>query len=256
MLLCTVRGCGMPLIREERRVVCSRRHSFDISRSGYINLLQPQDRRSKEPGDMPEALAARRRLHDSGVSGPFVEAIRNLLSSSKEDIVLDSGCGEGFYLGSIAANNGGEGHGVDISRLAIEMAAKRYPQCEWVIANADRLLPYGDASFSLAMSITGRMNVSELARVLHKSGKLLVGVASPDDLIELRGRGRDRVASTAKLFDDKFTLERQQRVTQSAELTAEAVQDVLLSIYRPVQKRALSAMRVTFGMDLLLFRLK
>ena len=51
MLLCTVRDCREQLLREERRMVCPRGHSFDIARRGYVNLLQPQDRRSKKPGD-------------------------------------------------------------------------------------------------------------------------------------------------------------------------------------------------------------
>src|SRR5450755_3800076 len=56
-LLCTVRGCRRPLSRESNRFVCERGHSFDVARSGYLNLLQPQDRRSANPGDSKEAVA-------------------------------------------------------------------------------------------------------------------------------------------------------------------------------------------------------
>jgi len=56
VLLCPVRDCHLALGREERRVVCARGHSFDIARSGYINVLLPQDRRSKQPGDTAAAL--------------------------------------------------------------------------------------------------------------------------------------------------------------------------------------------------------
>src|SRR3954462_3561227 len=69
MLLCPVRDCHMAMERTERRVLCPRGHSFDVARSGYINLLQPQERRSSQPGDTVAAVAARRRLHDSGVTG-------------------------------------------------------------------------------------------------------------------------------------------------------------------------------------------
>jgi 23S rRNA (guanine745-N1)-methyltransferase len=256
MLLCTVRGCHLPLAREEKRVVCPRGHSFDIARSGYFNLLQPQDRRSKQPGDTSEALSARRRLHDLGVTVPIMKAISELISPSPKHTLLDAGCGEGFYLGSIARETGCEAHGVDISVGAIELAAKRYPSCEWVVANADRFLPYADGTFSFAMSITGRMNCGEFARVLQAGGKLLIGLAAPDDLIELRGRGRDRFTRTVEAFAARFEPRKQQRVTTSAELSAGTVHDVLLSIYRPLQKRAIEAMRVTFSMDLLLFQRK
>src|SRR5579862_1817198 len=115
MLLCTVRDCRLPLKREDRRVVCARGHSFDVARSGYINLLQPQDKKSKHPGDTVAAIAGRRRLHDLGVTKPLLDAIAELLRATKDDVALDAGCGEGFILGSLAAQTGGEAHGVDIS---------------------------------------------------------------------------------------------------------------------------------------------
>jgi hypothetical protein len=34
----------------------ARGHSFDIARSGYINLLQPQERRARRPGDATDAV--------------------------------------------------------------------------------------------------------------------------------------------------------------------------------------------------------
>ena len=84
MLLCPVRNCHLALVREERRVFCARGHSFDVARSGYINLLQPQERRSKQPGDTTAALAARRRLHDRGVTGPLLDAIAEIVAASPQ----------------------------------------------------------------------------------------------------------------------------------------------------------------------------
>src|SRR5512146_202666 len=161
MLLCPVRGCHMALERDARRLLCPRGHSFDVARSGYINLLQPQERRSKTPGDTSAAVAARRRLHDRGVTEPLLVGIAGMIGARPSDIVLDAGCGDGFYLGSLAGQTGCDAHGVDISIPAVDAAAKRYPpdkgKFEWVVANADRFLPYADRSFSIVLSITGRM---------------------------------------------------------------------------------------------------
>lgn len=253
MLLCPVRDCHLPLAREERRLFCPRAHSFDVARSGYLNLLQPQDRRSKRPGDTPEAVAARRRLHDRGVTAPLLNAIAEMLAASPNDVVLDAGCGDGFYLGSLAASSGFKGYGVDISIPAIDLAARRYPTCEWIVANADRFVPYADNSFSAVLSITARMNTSEFQRVLRDGGRLLVALPAPDDLIELRGTGRDRTARTIETFAPGFTLSDQRRVTTAADLDADAVEDILHSIYRPIQRRPVDAMRVTFSLDLLSF---
>jgi 23S rRNA (guanine745-N1)-methyltransferase len=254
MLLCTVRNCHLALAREERRLICPRGHSFDVARSGYINLLQPQDRRSKQPGDTVKAVAARRRLHDRGLTEPLLRAIEALAGASPDDIVLDAGCGDGYYLGTLARQTGFDAHGVDISIAAVEGAARRYPQCEWIVANADRFVPYADNSFSMVLSITGRMNSGEFRRVLRGGGRLLVALPAPEDLIELRGAGRDRVARTVETFAPDFRLVEQRRITTRADLDAAAVQDFLLSIYRPMRSEPARAMSVTLSLDLLLFR--
>src|ERR1700742_1005440 len=98
MLLCPVRDCRLPLVTDARTLRCARGHSFDLARSGYINLLQPQERRSKHPGDSPEAVDARQRLHDRGVTTPLLDAIAETSGAHAGDIVLDAGCGDGFYV--------------------------------------------------------------------------------------------------------------------------------------------------------------
>jgi 23S rRNA (guanine745-N1)-methyltransferase len=252
-LICAVRNCGRPLAREQMRVVCPRGHSFDIARSGYINLLQPQERRSKEPGDAARAVIARRRLHDAGVTTPVLRGIQETVGVTARDVLLDAGCCEGFYSGSLSQETGCEAHGIDISAPAIDAAARRYPECEWVVANADRFIPYADNSFSLILSITARMNSAEFHRVLGKDGRLLVAIAAPDDLIELRGAGRDRVARTVETFSGDFQFAAHRRVTVTASLNASSVEDLLLSIYRPLRAKSIAAMDVTFSLDLLLF---
>src|ERR1700722_4006543 len=254
MLVCPVRNCRLSLTRDGQRLLCERGHSFDVARSGYINLLQPQDRRSNQPGDTIAAVQARRRLHDRGVSRPLLDAIAEILAASGDDVVLDAGCGDGFYLGSLACQAGCSAHGVDISVPAIEAAARRYPECEWIVANADRFVPYAERLFSIVMSITARMNMHEFRRVLRDDGRLLIALPAPDDLIELRGSGHDRTARTIQEFAPSFALADRRSVTTTADLDAAAVQDVLLSIYRPLRSRPAEALRVTFSLDLLLFR--
>jgi 23S rRNA (guanine745-N1)-methyltransferase len=254
MLLCPVRNCHLALVREQRRVACSRGHSFDIARSGYINLLQPQERRSKKPGDTLAAVTARRRLHDRGVTLPLLHTIAETAAASPDEVVLDAGCGDGFYLGSLAGQSGFDAHGVDISIPAVDAAARRYPGCEWIVANADRFVPYADHSFSIVLSITARMNAGEFRRVLRDDGRLLVALPASDDLVELRGVGRDRVARTVETFAGGFRLVGRRRVATVADLDAAGVQDVLHSIYRPMRSKPAEAMRVTLSLDLLLFQ--
>ena len=240
------------------RLVCPRGHSFDIARSGYVNLLQPQDRRSRNPGDSAPAVAARRRLHDRGFTDPLLRAIGEMAALTRPDDVLDAGCGDGYYLCSLARAAECVAHGIDISVPAIESAARRCPEIEWVVANADRFIPYADRCFSAALSITARMNPGEFRRILDDDGRLLVAVPGPDDLVELRGAGRDRVERTVADFAASFRLLEKRRVTIQADLDAAAVEDIRTAIYRPLRPQSapesVPATRLTFSLDLLLFR--
>src|SRR5439155_12751765 len=122
-LLCTVRGCEGELRREEAMLVCPRRHAFNLARSGYVNLLQVQDRRSRSPGDSKEAVLARRRLLDAGFGRPLLEPLLELagkLAPPGGSAALDVGCGEGTFLAALAERFRLEGFGVDISIPAIE----------------------------------------------------------------------------------------------------------------------------------------
>ncbi len=251
MILCAVRGCGALLVRDGGRFVCALGHTFDVARSGYVNLLQPQERRSKVPGDSEEAVAARRRVHERGVTRPMLEAISSVLAFSADDVVLDAGCGDGWFLGESHRQHGFTGFGIDISTPAIELAAKRYPDCTWIVGNADRFVPLADRSVTKVLSITARMNAPEFRRVLRDDGMLLVAVAAPEDLVELRGAGKDRVAKTIETFAPQFSLSSQRRVTAVVEVDSETVRDLRLSIYRP--RGGTDVARVTLSLDLLVF---
>jgi 23S rRNA (guanine745-N1)-methyltransferase len=253
-LLCPVRGCGAPLERRERAWVCPRGHTFDIARSGYCNLLQPQDRRSKSPGDPREAALARRRFLEAGHGDFLLEALREEVQGT----TLDVGCGEGFFLGSLAPE---EAHGVDLSVPAIDLAARHWPGVSWWVVNADRVLPFADGSFDTALSITGRRPAAELRRVLK--GRLLVAVPGEDDLIELReavlGEGRllGRVEKTVAELAGAFELESHRTVRSVERVNA---RDALAATYRGARESQrkkldeLGEMQVTLSFDLLRFK--
>lgn len=256
-------------------MVCARGHSFDRARSGYVNLLQPQDKRSRNPGDTREAVHARRRFLDRRFGEPLLQSMLTTLDGAvassvsgrrgEPPAILDAGCGEGYHLAAFETKFRGEAHGLDISTSAIDAAARRYEQCHWIIANADRFLPYADDSFDIVTSITARLNPAEFRRVLRDGGHVLIALPAPDDLIELRrevlGDGA-LIDRTSRVIDElhDFVLERQERAASEVDLDAAAIGDVMTSSYRGLRisqrqrLEALSTMRVTLSRDLLLFR--
>lgn len=250
-VLCPVRGCHLPLEKQERAYVCANHHTYDVARSGYVNLLQPQDRRSRNPGDMAEAIAARRRFLDAGHAEPLVRAIVEALPLQPDNALLDVGCGEGHHLAAFRRAYGVEAYGIDISAAAIDLAARRHRDCTWIVANADRFIPYEAHSFRAITSITARLLPAEFHRVLAPEGTLLVAIAGADDLIELRRNERDRVERTIEMFAPHFALQRHLHVRHVAHLDAEAIRDVMASSYRRVKPG--EAMDVTLSRDVLLF---
>jgi len=254
---------------EPTRAICARGHAFDRARSGYCNLLQVQDRRSKHPGDSKTAVQARRRGLERGLGEPLREALCARVASWNlplEAIALDAGCGEGYYLEAICARFGLEGWGVDISTPAIDAAARSRPGPRWLVANADRALPFADRSLDLVTSITARKNPEEFRRVLSPGGHLLVAVAHEDDQRELREAlfgelgESDRSSSTVEAFAPAFELEDARPVVFRPRLEPEALRDLLAGSYRGERFSAreglagLQAMEVTLGFRLLSFR--
>lgn len=264
-LLCTVRDCGGTLTLGERAATCPRKHSYDRARSGYFNLLQPQDRRSATPGDTTEAVDARRRLLERGLARPELAAMIELLRPFHGPLV-DVGCGEGWFTDGLRAALGVETCGVDLSQPAIERAARRYPDVLWVIANADRLVPVADHAVSIVTSITARLQPDEFWRALTRDGVALVVLTAADDLVELRtvagGEAvqRDRVGRTVEEFKPAFELLKAERATHRETLDQGAIDDVMTSAYRGLRARererlsVLGGAEVTLSRDILLFR--
>ena len=235
-----------------------------------MNLLQPQDRRSKEPGDSRAAAQARRRLtdagHDAWMVEPIVETLDAAAPGTNRPSVLDLGCGEGFLLAALAGMRPVDGFGVDISVPAIELAAKKHPELSWIVGNADRRLPFEDASFDFVMSVTARRNGRELRRLLRADGRVLVVVPGEDDLAELReavlGRAdrKDRAAAAIAELAVDLDLASRRTIRRIERFAASETRDLLAATYRGARSRererasGIGEMEITLSRELLVFR--
>jgi len=268
-LACSVRDCALSLRRESRRFLCERGHSFDIARSGYLSLLQPQDRRSLEAGDARETVDARRALLDADFGAALRDELVSLARSlelSAGAVALDLGCGDGHFLAATCAALAWNGLGIDLSPHAVERCARRHPQCAWIAANADRRLPVQDASIDVALSIDGRRPASELARVLREHGAVVIAVPAADDLVELRtnvlgeDRGASRVPAVERELAENFVLVEARTARARLQLNRASLERLAHATYRWQRERererfaTLDCLEVTTSHDLLLFR--
>jgi 23S rRNA (guanine745-N1)-methyltransferase len=185
---------GAPLHRNGSAWACAAGHSFDIASQGYIHLLPVQKKRSLDPGDSKEMVAARRRFLNAGPYQAIADAVNRValadLPEGKTATCLDAGCGEGFYLRQLlaAATRGRKALavlGLDISKWAIQSAAKQDKRPNWVVgSNAN--LPVLPATLDRLLCLFGFPVYAEFLRVLKPGGRLLQVDAGPAHLRELR----------------------------------------------------------------------
>ena len=182
-----------PLRKVDTSWRCAAGHSFDIAREGYAHLLPVQNKKSRDPGDSKEMVAARRRFLSAQFYKPIADAtgrlILNGVPSGTTLSCLDAGCGEGYYLRELAAMNSDVDSlsllGLDISKWAVLAAAKQDRRIGWVVgSNAN--LPVESASLDRVLCMFGFPVYAEFARVLKPQGMLLQVDSGPEHLRELR----------------------------------------------------------------------
>lgn len=183
---------GAPLHREGSAWRCASGHNFDIASQGHTHLLPVQHKRSLDPGDSKEMVAARRRFLNAGHYQPIAEAVARavLADLPAQAACLDAGCGEGYYLRQLAAAATERGQmlailGLDISKWAVLAAAKQDPRPNWVVGTNARL-PALDGTLDCVLCLFGFPVYAEFARVLKPGGRLIQVDAGPDHLRELR----------------------------------------------------------------------
>ena len=274
-LRCTVRDCQQLLEQRERELVCPAGHHFDQAKQGYWNLLQPQDKKSKNPGDSENAVLARHRWLQLGHAISLIETLRPWFAANgrranqerANQRTLDLGCGEGSFGPALFPGEADSYCGIDLSKGAIKLAARGWPDATWVLANADRVLPAADQSVGRVISLFGRRPVSEIHRVLVPGGICVVAVPGEDDLIELReqvqqaGHRRNRWEMIADdMSHAGVEVVEQKHWHSNVKLEPDAIADALAMTYRAVRHSqksrldAAQAMNVTLSADLLLLR--
>lgn len=201
--------CEGPIVLGEGDAACANNHRFDRAKQGYFNLLLANQKRSKQPGDSREMITARREFLQAGHYQPLAECLTRIASRCADDRssfkLLDVGCGEGYYSASVAraltlVSPFAEVAGVDISRDALKLASRQYPEQRFVVASGFNL-PLQDNELDMVMRVFAPGDAEEMQRVLKPEGYLLIAYPGPRHLYELKQTLYDSV----KLHDEPET---------------------------------------------------
>jgi 23S rRNA (guanine745-N1)-methyltransferase len=180
--------CDRALDEREGTLVCANRHSFDLAREGYVNLLATH----REPGtaDGPAMMQARDAFLDRGMFAPIADgiadALRAHLAPQVAGCLVEIGSGTGYYLArALDALPGRAGIALDISKHAAKRAARAHARIGSVVCDAWKPLPVMDGSAAAVLDVFAPRNPDEIARILAPGGVLVVVTPTPRHLAEL-----------------------------------------------------------------------
>lgn len=185
ILACPV--CMGPLHRGEKAFSCPKNHAYDIARSGYVNLLLSHQMKTKLPGDNRQMVQARTHFLNKGYYQLLADRLCDLAESMQiSGEVLDAGCGEGYYTEKLACRLT-DAHltGIDISKSAVEAAAKRTHGADFIVGSLFHL-PVRDRSCNALATLFAPYCGEEFHRVLKKGGRMLRVIPGARHLWELK----------------------------------------------------------------------
>ncbi|WP_410623340.1 putative RNA methyltransferase [Amycolatopsis sp. cmx-8-4] len=180
-LRCSV--CGDPIGLAERTLRCGNRHSFDLARQGYVNLLHA--RIPAGTADTAPMVTARADFLASGAYRALADELARVCAEA-DGLVIDAGAGTGYYLAHVLdAAPAATGLALDVSAVALRRAARAHPRLGAAVWNLWEPWPVGDEVASVLLNVFAPRNGPEFHRVLRPGGLLTVASPAPDHLREL-----------------------------------------------------------------------
>lgn len=168
--------CKTELTKQEKSFVCYNSHNFDISKSGYINLLMSQQSKLKRHGDDKTMVRARRDFLEKGYYDILRTAIAQTIMKyfKKNYTLLDAGCGECFYtlyINNVLSKNNLSPNilSVDISKAALDSGKNCKDKFLRAVASVFDL-PLSDSSCDMVLSIFAPLADKEFLRILKPNG--------------------------------------------------------------------------------------
>ncbi|WP_420554391.1 putative RNA methyltransferase [Neptuniibacter marinus] len=239
-LTCPV--CKSLLILQDKSLRCENNHSFDAAKQGYWNLLLAHKKRSKDPGDNPEMVQARRTFLELGFYESLSNEINKLaveaLASVDHPQILDMGCGEGYYTtrlqdALLQAHKAPSITALDISKHAVKAASGKSKAITWLVASgAD--IPLPAESLDLQLVLFSRLIPEAFAKPMRPGSTLILAWPGEQHLIELRQLIYQEIKTShfdpISTLSEQFDLSHKQQVTYPFQLESNKEITALLAM--------------------------
>ena len=225
VLICPI--CGATLHREEKSFFCEeKRHCFDISSSGHVNLFPGR----ASGGDSKEAVRSRTEFLGKNFYKPISDKICEIIKETDPHFVIDAGCGEGYYTNNIAKATGALVYGFDLSKEAIVSASKgarrQGLENSTFCVGGIYALPVKSESADVITNIFAPCAESEFTRVLKCGGILVVASSGRDHLLGLKRAIYETVYTNEERADLPKDMKLESRFDVRYEIKLENSEDI------------------------------
>jgi 23S rRNA (guanine745-N1)-methyltransferase len=127
-------------------------------------------------------VRARRRFLGTGAYDPIAAAVADVVVRRSPHVVLDIGCGDGYYTRRLHAEVTA---GIDVAKPAISAAARAHSKGWYAVASA-AAVPMAAGAVDLAVNVFGPILGDELARVVRPGGVVVAVHPGEGHLAALR----------------------------------------------------------------------
>lgn len=224
LLSCPI--CGDSMAVQDHHVLCSRKHSFDIAKKGYVNMMtQPVHTKYDK-----ELFEARYQIIQHGLYKPLHEKVAEIVGERQS--VIDLGCGEGSHLAEITRMIEQQTirAGLDIAKEGVMTASKYHQDTIWCVGDLAKV-PFKQASFGVVLNILSPANYQEFKRLLSDDGIVIKVIPNSGYLKELRdafydGDDYDNQETKDRFIESMHEVE-EYRLTYQVPLSSELLPSLL-----------------------------
>lgn len=241
LFLCPI--CGESLKLDiKNSIVCKNKHTFDLSKTGYVNLLLNSINSHYEK----KMFESRKAICELGAFDKMILKINEVIFTyylkyykQEKVTILDVGCGEGSHLSNIINEleksflTHFQGIGIDIEKEAIKIASKKYSNIIWCVADLVKC-PFKSESFDIITNIFSPSNYTQFSRLLKTNGILVKVIPGEKYLEQLRNafyketnKGHYSNENVIKHFEKNFNVIYKDSITYNIKLNSNELKELI-----------------------------
>lgn len=186
--------CNGELRLWEHSLRCAGGHCYDIAKYGYVNLLL---RAKREKNYSKDSFLKRKQVLENGYYSHILKELLALLECyDTGNILLDAGCGEGYYSSEVSKRIAKTVLAFDIVKDSVQLAAQKDSGnlVRWFVGDLAKI-PLRNQCVDSILNIFSPANYAEFDRVLKPGGYLIKVIPGENHVKELRAAAKDALVN-------------------------------------------------------------